>query len=115
MATSLYEFGSLYCIFVYMAKKGRNCNLIELRNRKICERFTYWYGVHKVRLDETLRILSEEEFYLTERHIWRIIKEQKGLLSPERIKEAQKPKIKAVRGVPSRVKCVAEFDYSLFP
>lgn len=99
-----------------MAKKGRNTDLLEQRNAKICERFAYWYEVQKVRLDETLRILSEEEFFLSQRYLWRIISEQKGVLSEEALEKVRKPRIRAVRGIPSSVKAVAEFQWTpLFP
>lgn len=98
-----------------MKKKGRNSNLIELRNKKLCERYCYWYGVLKVRHDETLRILSQEEFFLSEQRIWAIIKESKGILSTEAMAEAQKPKVKALRGVPTSLKVVSEYSYALFP
>lgn len=98
-----------------MKKKGRDAYLIELRNQKLRERFCYWYGVCKVRLDETLRILSEEEFFISQQRIWTIVKESKGVLSAEVMEEAKRPKIRSVRGVPSQVKVVAEYPYQLFP
>lgn len=71
-------------------KKGRNSDLVKKRNRDICRRFTYWYFVRKIRIDETLRILAEEEFYLTARHLWRIISEYKGLGTDEKKEDAIK-------------------------
>lgn len=96
-------------------QKGRNRDLLEKRNAKICERFTYWYGERKVRLDETLRILSEEEFFLSVRHLWRIISDRKDLLSAEAIERVRKPRVMPIRGVPDRVRVLSEQAYSLFP
>lgn len=48
--------------------------LIEQRNRKICERFHYWSEVKRRRTDDVMRILSEEEFFLSETTIWNIVK-----------------------------------------
>lgn len=96
-------------------KKGRNSELIELRDKKLIERFVYWYVVCKVRLDETLRILSREEFFISEQRIWNIVKNAKGALSEQAVCEVKKPKVRAIRGVPTSVRCVAEYSYSLFP
>lgn len=96
-----------------MEKKGRNTDLVALRNEKILARFVYWYDIQKVRMDETLRILSEEEFFLSQRHIWRIIKDRK--YSSEYVAKLRKPSIRSVRGVPSAVKVVSEYSYDLFP
>lgn len=50
--------------------------LIETRNAKIVERFTYWTEVKRRRVDDTMKILSEEEFFLSENTILKIIKER---------------------------------------
>lgn len=52
----------------------RNNKLIELRNKKIAERFYYWTEKRRVRIDDTIRILSEEEFFLTEYVILQILR-----------------------------------------
>lgn len=48
--------------------------LIEQRNQRICERFQYWSEVKRRRTDDVMRILSEEEFFLSETTIWNIVK-----------------------------------------
>lgn len=98
-----------------MAKKGRDIKLIQLRDEKLCERFVYHYEVCKIRLDEVLRILSEEEFFLSEQRIWNIIKRRSSALADEYIAQVKKPKVRAIRGVPTSVRVVSEYAYTLFP
>lgn len=98
-----------------MKKRGRDSELIELRNKRLVERFVYWHEVLKVRLDETLRILSREEFFLSEQRIWTIIKEARGIYRQEFVQSVKKPKVHAVRGVPTSVKVLSEHAYELFP
>lgn len=56
-------------------KKGRNRRLIERRNRKIVQRYYYWTEIKRLRFDDAVRKLSEEEFFLSENVIWHIIKQ----------------------------------------
>lgn len=98
-----------------MGKKGRDRELIELRNRKLIERFVWWYEVQKVRLDETLRILSREEFFLSEQRIWCIVQEAKGILAEDFVTEVRKPKRHVPKGVPKSLRVVAEYATPLFP
>jgi hypothetical protein len=55
-------------------KKGRDQQLIEKRNKKLCERYHYWCEVKRRRFDDVLRILSEEEFFISEQRIMYIIR-----------------------------------------
>lgn len=100
---------------IKVKKRGRDAELIELRNKRLLERFVYWYEVKKVRLDETLRLLSREEFFISEQRIWCIIKEARGILTKEFVSSVKKPKVTAIRGIPSSVKVVDEHSYTLFP
>jgi Lhr-like helicase len=61
--------------------KGRNHKLILLRNRKLVERYFYWTEVKRRRFDDVLRILSEEEFFLSEKRILFLINENNDLLN----------------------------------
>ena len=53
--------------------KGRNKNLIKKRNEALIRR--YWTEVRRRRFDDVLKILSEEEFFLSEERILSIIRE----------------------------------------
>lgn len=59
----------------YHNQKRKTARL-EKRNKKICQRFHYWSEVRRRRIDDVLRILSEEEFFLSQSTIWNIIKKQ---------------------------------------
>ena len=96
-------------------KKGRNIDLIRKRNDKLYERYIYHYDVCKIRHDEVLRILSEEEFFISEQRVWNIIKNYEGVPRRELMERIRKPKVHTVRGVPTSVKVVSEYSYSLFP
>lgn len=56
-------------------KKGRNRRLIERRNKKIVQRYYYWTEIRRLRFDDAVKKLSEEEFFLSENVIWYIIKQ----------------------------------------
>ena len=43
---------------------GRIGRLIERRNDKLVERFYYWTEVQRLRFDDAIRQLSENEFFL---------------------------------------------------
>lgn len=98
-----------------MGKKGRDRELIELRNQKLVERFVWWYEVQKVRLDETLRILSREEFFLSEQRIWCIIQEAKGVFAEDFVAKVRKPKRQVPKGISKSLRSVAEYASTLFP
>ena len=55
--------------------KGRNKNLIKKRNEALIRRYYYWTEVRRRRFDDVLKILSEEEFFLSEERILSIIRE----------------------------------------
>lgn len=42
--------------------KGRDKNLIELRDEALCRRYYYWTEVQRLRFDDALKVLSRQEF-----------------------------------------------------
>ena len=46
--------------------RGRNKALIARRDEMLCHRYHYWTETQRLRFDDTLKILSEEEFFLSE-------------------------------------------------
>ncbi len=50
-------------------KKGRNPDLISLRDQKLIERYYYWTEIRRRRFDDVLKILSVEEFFIAEKTI----------------------------------------------
>lgn len=55
-------------------KKGRDKQLVSARDRKLYERYYYWTEVQRLRFDDTLHILSTQEFFLSESRIMQIIR-----------------------------------------
>ena len=67
--------------------KGRDKELIRLRDEALCRRYYYWTEVQRLRFDDTLRILSEREFFISEERIMTIIRKK----SREGIDKSIKP------------------------
>lgn len=56
--------------------KGRDKELIRLRDEALCRRYYYWTEVQRLRFDDALRILSEREFFISEERIMTIIRKK---------------------------------------
>lgn len=54
--------------------RGRDKDLVAARDRRLFERYYYWTEVKRLRFDDTIRKLSEEEFFLSEGRIIQIIR-----------------------------------------
>jgi hypothetical protein len=54
--------------------KGRSKELIKRRNEALLRRYEYWTEVKRRRFDDVLRILSEDEFFVSEATILNILK-----------------------------------------
>lgn len=63
-----------------MKKKGRNADLIELRNQALLARYYYWSILCERRFDRVLQTLSKQEFFITENTIMRVLSDQDGYL-----------------------------------
>lgn len=55
--------------------RGRNKALIAQRNAALCRRWYYWTEVQRLRFDDALKVLSEQEFFLSEERILSIIRQ----------------------------------------
>lgn len=55
--------------------KGRSTSLIEARDNKLFERYYFWTEVKRLRFDDALRKLSEEEFFISESRVMQIIRQ----------------------------------------
>lgn len=54
--------------------KGRDKELIKLRDEALCCRYYYWTERQRLRFDDALKILSEREFFISEERIMAIIR-----------------------------------------
>lgn len=80
-------------------KRRRNSRLITKRNRKICARYYYWTEVQRMRSDDAIRQLSEEEFFLSEATILSILRRQQLLGEEELCRQASLKRPKKVPAI----------------
>lgn len=80
--------------------KGRDKTLIELRDEALLRRYYYWTEVQRLRFDDTLRILSRQEFFISEERIMAIIRRKCDMLKGIALKpvpKVKKPRLTAVQ------------------
>ena len=75
--------------------KGRDKNLIELRDEALCRRYYYWTEVRRLRFDDALKVLSRQEFFISEERIMSIIRRKSREGTDYNLKPV--PKVKAPR------------------
>lgn len=73
--------------------KGRDLELIKKRNAALCRRYIYWSDVQRLRPDDVLKQLSEQEFFISEERILKIIRTaaRNGELSDTTAPTTKKP------------------------
>jgi len=54
-----------------MKKKGRNADLVALRNKALLARYYYWSVIWERRHNRVMETLSKQEFFITESTIMR--------------------------------------------
>lgn len=54
--------------------RGRDKELIKRRDEALCRRYYYWTEVQRLRFDDALKVLSKEEFFISEERILAIIR-----------------------------------------
>ena len=80
--------------------KGRDKNLIELRDEALCRRYYYWTEVQRLRFDDALKVLSRQEFFISEERIMSIIRRKCRELKDLEVKpvsKVKKPRLTAVQ------------------
>lgn len=76
--------------------KGRSKELISLRNEKLLRRYYYWTEIQRLRFDDALKVLSQEEFFISEERIMTIIRQNCRKLTDivvQPVPKVKKPKI----------------------
>lgn len=73
--------------------KGRDKELIKLRDAALCRRYYYWTAVQRLRFDDALRVLSEREFFISEERIMAIIRRMSREGKDRNIKPLPKVKV----------------------
>ena len=54
--------------------RGRDKVLIAARDQRVFERYYYWTEVKRLRFDDAVKKLSEEEFFLSESRILQVVR-----------------------------------------
>jgi hypothetical protein len=72
--------------------KGRNKELIKRRDEALCRRYVYWSEAKRLRTDEVFRILSENEFFLSEERIYFIVRTNGAIIKSLIDKQLKKVK-----------------------
>lgn len=98
---------------------GRSKELMESRDQKMFERYYYWTEIRRLRFDDTITKLSEEEFFVSESRVMQIIRRmiQSGAtVNGKRIERPQFTgfKVGAKVSLP-KAKPYVERQLSLFP
>lgn len=98
--------------------KGRNKMLITARDMRMYERYYYWTEVMRLRFDDAIRKLSEEEFFLSESRVLAIIRNmiQQGVSLPDG-KQIKRPMFTGfkIKAAPQKVRSSLAHQPSLFP
>lgn len=75
--------------------RGRSRRLLERRDRMVAVRFHYWTEQQRLRTDDAIRQLAENEFFLSESTILQILKKMSRTGVPVKIRRPRCPKITA--------------------
>lgn len=75
--------------------KGRSKVLIAKRDKALLKRYYFWTEIRRMRFDDALKILSEEEFFISEERIMAIIRENCNELENMRVRPV--PKVRMPR------------------
>lgn len=89
-----------------MSTKGRNKDLISLRDEALLRRWYHWTEVQRLRFDDALKILSRQEFFISEERIMAIIRKNCNKLSDIDVKPL--PKIRKPRITAEQLKLFTE-------
>lgn len=82
-------------LYLRLMRKGRNKELIRLRDEALYRRYYYWTEVQRLRFDDALKLLSEREFFISEERIMSIIRRK--CREGGRIDAKPLPKVKVPR------------------
>jgi hypothetical protein len=75
----------------HFMSRGRDRKLIDRRDAMLLRRYFFWTEVKRVRFDDALRKLSEDEFFISEERILRIIREKYDTFSDNLAASNPKP------------------------
>lgn len=107
----------IFAIFAVM-KRGRSKVLVAARDRRMFERYFYWTEVRRLRFDDAIRKLSEEEFFVSEGRVMQVVRRmiQEGATVEGR--QIEKPLFTGFKGTARRKATPSDApvpDMPLFP
>ena len=85
-------------LFLQTMKRGRNKELINLRDEALYRRYYYWTEVQRLRFDDALKLLSEREFFISEERIMSIIRRkcrEGGMVNVKPLPKVKVPRLTA--------------------
>lgn len=88
--------------------KGRDKNLIEKRNEALIRRYYYWTESQRLRFDDTLKILSEKEFFISQDRVTSIIRDFGHKVSGLTVNPV--PKVKRPRLTAGQLSLFTDFE-----
>ena len=100
--------------------RGRNKELISSRDLKMFERYYYWTEVRRLRFDDTIKKLSEEEFFVSESRVLQIVRrmiQEGATVDGKRIERPQFTgfKVAVSKASAPKARPLASQQLSLFP
>lgn len=102
-----------------MMKRGRDKALVEARDQRMFERYYYWTEIRRLRFDDAIRKLSEEEFFVSESRVMQVVRrmiQQGATVDGKRIERPLFTGFKSVSRVSSsQSKPSSARQLSLFP
>ena len=98
---------------------GRSKELIEYRDQRMFERYYYWTEIRRLRFDDAIKKLSEDEFFVSESRVMQIVRRMIQSGASFDGKRIERPlftgfKVKAKVSLPKSQSC-QERELSLFP
>ena len=86
--------------------KGRNKDLISKRDEALLRRYHYWTEIQRLRFDDALKLLSEQEFFISEERIMAIIRSKCSQIKDIAVKPV--PKVRKPRITSAQLKLFVE-------
>lgn len=78
--------------------RGRNQELLSRRNEALLRRYYYWTEIQRLRFDDALTLLSEDEFWISEARIMTIVRQncnKLGDIDVKPVPKVRKPRLTA--------------------
>lgn len=76
--------------------KGRSKRLVALRNQRMIVRYYYWREIQRRRSDDVFEILSNDEFFLEEITVRRIVRDQLDFFTQLKKEKASEKRLQQI-------------------